>query len=213
MLEGHPLERGIVGLTEGSLAEGGLSSSAAFGVACLLALEEVNRLNLSNNDNILLDQKIENEYLGLRNGILDQAAVLLSRKGQLTRINCRTHEHELVAAGAQMPSFTILLAFSGLTRSLVTTDYNRRVDECAAAARTLLDAAGHKNSQPLLGNVLLAEYLAEKHHLNGARVSTRRALFQRSRTSGTRRASMAPRRPGGIRTAHDRIVLQFDSQL
>ncbi len=168
LLEGHPLERGIIGLTEGSLAEGGLSSSAAFGVACLLALEEVNRINLSNSDNILLDQKIENEYLGLRNGILDQAAILLSRKGQLTRINCRTHEHELVAAGAQMPPFTILLAFSGLTRSLVTTDYNRRVDECTAAARTLLDAAGHKNSQPLLGNVSLAEYLAEKHHLNGA---------------------------------------------
>ena len=67
-----------------------------------------------------------------------------------------------------MPPFTILLAFSGLTRSLVTTDYNRRVDECTAAARTLLDAAGRKDSQPLLGNVSLAEYLAEKHHLNGA---------------------------------------------
>jgi galacturonokinase len=168
LLQRHPLERGIVGLTAGSLSEGGLSSSAAFGVACLLALEEVNGVQLSKSENILLDQKIENDYLGLRNGILDQAAILLSRKGQLTRINCRSHEHELIAAGGQMPSFTILLAFSGLTRSLVTTDYNRRVDECTAAARTLLDATGGTHTQPLLGNVSVDDYAMQKHRLNGA---------------------------------------------
>ncbi len=166
--ERHRLERGIVGLTAGSLAEGGLSSSAAFGVACLLALEEVNGLRVSPGENILLDQKIENDYLGLRNGILDPAAILLSRRGQLTQIDCRTQQHELIAAGGKMPSFTILLAFSGLTKSLVTTDYNRRVGECAAAARTLLDAAGRTQDPPLLGNVRLEEYAEQKVRLNGA---------------------------------------------
>jgi galacturonokinase len=166
--ERHQLERGIVGLTAGSLAEGGLSSSAAFGVACLLALEEVNGLKVSPGENILLDQKIENDYLGLRNGILDPAAILLSRRGQLAQIDCRTQQHELIAAGGKMPPFTILLAFSGLTKSLVTTDYNRRVGECAAAARTLLDAAGRTQDPPLLGNVRLEEYAEQKVRLNGA---------------------------------------------
>jgi len=91
--EKHALRKGIVGVTAGSLSEGGLSSSAAFGVACLMALEAVNGLGVSRHDNILLDQKIENEYLGLRNGILDQAAILLSRRGKLTCIDCRTQQH------------------------------------------------------------------------------------------------------------------------
>ena len=175
--ERHRLERGIVGLTAGTLAEGGLSSSAAFGVACLLALEEVNGLKVSPGENILLDQKIENDYLGLRNGILDPAAILLSRRGQLAQIDCRTQQHELIAAGGKMPPFTILLAFSGLTKSLVTTDYNRRVGECAAAARTLLDAAGRTQDPPLLGNVRLEEYAEQKIRLNGA-AARRRAFLQ-----------------------------------
>jgi galacturonokinase len=163
----HRLQQGIVGMTSGSLSEGGLSSSAAFGVACLMALEEVNDLKVPSSENILLDQKIENEYLGLRNGILDQSAVLLSRRGQLTWIDCRSQEHVFVQAKKSMPPFTILLAFSGLTKSLETTDYNRRVDECTAAARTLLAAVGRNGVTPQLGNVSATEYAKHKQRLNG----------------------------------------------
>jgi len=166
--EKHALRKGIVGVTAGSLSEGGLSSSAAFGVACLMALEAVNGLGVSRHDNILLDQKIENEYLGLRNGILDQAAILLSRRGKLTCIDCRTQQHELLASAKNMAPFAILLAFSGLTKSLVTTDYNRRVDECAAAARILLEALGRPRMPPQLGNISPEEYAQHKHHLSGA---------------------------------------------
>ncbi|PKI38419.1 hypothetical protein CRG98_041199 [Punica granatum] len=35
---------------------------------------------------------IENEYLGLRNGILDQSAILLSSHGCLTYMNCKDHQ-------------------------------------------------------------------------------------------------------------------------
>lgn len=37
----------------------------------------------------LLCRLIENEYLGLKNGILDQSAILLSRYGCLTYMNCK----------------------------------------------------------------------------------------------------------------------------
>jgi galacturonokinase len=118
----HRLERGIVGATAGKLHGGGVSSSAAVGVAFLLAFEDVNDLRVTPEENIELDRRIENDYLGLRNGILDPAAVLLSRRGHLTRIDCRTSAHELIAAPASMPRFRILLAFSGLRRELVGTD-------------------------------------------------------------------------------------------
>lgn len=164
----HRLETGIVGITTGKLHGGGVSSSAAVGVAFLLALEDVNGLDLPAAANIELDREIENGYLGLRNGILDQAAVLLSRRGCLTRIDCRTSRHELIPAPASMPPSKILLAFSGLKRALVGTDYNRRVDECAEAARTLLAAVGREDCAPVLGNVTAEEYAACRHRLQGA---------------------------------------------
>jgi galacturonokinase len=162
----HSLRQGFVGVTAGKLTEGGVSSSAAVGVAYLLALEHVNDLSVSDGENIALDQAIENGYLGLRNGILDQSAILLSRTNHLTLIHCDTAQHELIPPPQTMPPFAILLAFSGLRRALIGTDYNRRVDECAEAAGTLLEAVGREDD-PFLGNVRVEEYVAHKHLLSG----------------------------------------------
>jgi galacturonokinase len=183
--QGHRLDRGMVGLTTGKLHGGGVSSSAAVGVAYLLAFEDVNGLCLTPEENIELDRRIENDYLGLRNGILDQAAILLSRRGHLTRIDCRTSRHETIAAAPTMPPFKILLAFSGLRKALTGTDYNRRVDECAEAARTLLAMVGRGDSDPILGNVDPDEYHAHKDRLHGA--PARRAAHFFSESERVRR--------------------------
>ena len=111
------LTTGIAGLTQGSVSEGGLSSSAAVGVAYLLALEDVDGLRVTPQENIVLDQYIENTYLGLRNGILDQSAILLSRQGQLTWLDCATLQHHLVPQPEDTPPFVILIAFSGLRQA------------------------------------------------------------------------------------------------
>jgi galacturonokinase len=163
----HRLERGIVGVTAGKLHGGGVSSSAAVGVALLLAFEDVNGLTITAEENVELDRQLENDYLGLRNGILDQAAILHSRRGHLTRIDCRNSRHETIPAPPAMPPFQIMLAFSGLRKALTSTDYNRRVDECTEAARTLLDIVGRGDSAPVLGNVHPDEYHAHKDRLQG----------------------------------------------
>jgi len=169
---GHSLDRAIVGLTAGNLGEGGLSSSAAIGVAYLLALEEANGLSVSATGNVDLDQRIENGYLGLRNGILDQSAILLSRRDHLTVIDCRRRAHECVEGGPGVsPHF--LIAFSGLREALVNTDYNRRVEECRSAATTLLAAAGRAGGEPLLGEISADEY--EQHAERLPAVEARRA--------------------------------------
>ncbi|XP_031374305.1 galacturonokinase-like [Punica granatum] len=59
------------------------------GIAYLLAFESANNLSISPTENIEYDRLIENEYLGLRNGILDQSAILLSSHGCLTYMNCK----------------------------------------------------------------------------------------------------------------------------
>ena len=164
----HELNQGMVGVTSGRLGEGGLSSSAAIGVAYLLALEQVNGLSVSPAQNIALDQAIENGYLGLRNGILDQSAILLSRRGQLTVIDCRSVRHELIRPAEITPELAILIPFSGLTQALVSTDYNRRVEECKVAATQLLGAVGRPDDDALLVNLSPAEYAAHRERLSGA---------------------------------------------
>jgi galacturonokinase len=173
----HRLTRGIIGVTAGSISGGGLSSSAAIGVALLMAVEDVNDLALSVEENIALDLAIENEYLGLRNGILDQAAILLSRRDQLTFVDCRTLEHRLIPFPQSAEPAAVLVAFSGLQRSLVGTDYNRRVAECARAARELLRAAGRDEEPSVLGRVEASEYEAHKSCLSGAPARRARHFF------------------------------------
>lgn len=156
---GISLTQGITGYICGSegLDSSGLSSSAAAGVAYLLAFETANNLTMTPTENIEYDRLIENEYLGLKNGILDQSAILLSSHGFLTHMNCKTKEHKLVPSPKQSDfhkSYKILLAFSGLRNALTNSPgYNLRVVECHEAARILLKASGNDNLEHRLCNV------------------------------------------------------------
>lgn len=178
--QGHTLTQGIVGLSAGKMNEGGLSSSAAIGVALLLALEYANNIEVTPEENIRLDQAIENGYLGLKNGILDQAAILLSRKNHLTLINCESITHELIPKSQTMPSFDILVAQSGVKEALVGTGYNKRVDECAQAASILLDAVNRPNQKPLLGNITGDEYETHQDKLTGDIAKRAKHFFRES---------------------------------
>lgn len=169
---GYDLRKGIIGYISGvnGLDSSGLSSSAAVGIAYLLALENVNDLVLSPVDNIQLDKSIENKYLGLENGILDPSAILLSRYGYLTFMDCKTASPSYVyfseLSKSQQPQgrlpFKILLAFSGLQHNLPKSrGYNTRVFECKEAARALLCASGCEDA-PLLRKVDPDVYEAQK---------------------------------------------------
>lgn len=162
--KGNSVTKGIVGYICGSdgLDSSGLSSSAAVGIAYLMAFESANNLSISPTENIEYDRLIENEYLGLKNGILDQSAILLSSYGCLTRMNCKTKDHALIHAqnmhrgqkSDRNTTYKILLAFSGLKQALTTNPgYNRRVSECVEAARILLKASNNEVADPLLSNV------------------------------------------------------------
>lgn len=138
---GQRLQRGMVGIIDGTMPLGGLSSSAAVGVAYLLALETVNALKASAADNIHLNRFIENHYIGLNNGILDQTIILGANRGRLLALDCQAEQWQ-VLDGPPPGSFQILVVHSGVEQALVATGYNQRVAECRDAACQLLAAAG-----------------------------------------------------------------------
>jgi len=140
--QSHDLRIGIDAVVMGTMPIGGLSSSAAVGVAYLLAIEDVNDLELSAEENIQLDRYIENVYLGVKNGVMDQSVILLSDRDCLTYLDCQTMDVQRVPTSASPADFEILVAYSGVKMALVGTDYNSRVDECHEAARLLLEWSG-----------------------------------------------------------------------
>lgn len=128
------LKRGIRGRIQGSLPIGGLSSSAAVLVAYVMAFADANEIRLAPMEVILIASEAEREYIGLTNGILDQACIVLGNKDHLLMLDCDTNEYRLIPRAASMPPMKIGIFFSGLTRSLINSNYNLRVHECRTAA-------------------------------------------------------------------------------
>ncbi|CAI5476094.1 unnamed protein product [Closterium sp. Yama58-4] len=147
------------------------------GVAFLLALADANNLSLSPSELIELDRLIENGFLGLRNGVLDQSAIVLSKAGHLTRIWCQDRRHDFIplpagsASGSDeqdpIPPVAFMLAFSGMQATLTSSSgYNNRVQECQEAARMLLATAGLEvPSSPVLSQVPLHVFKTHEDQL------------------------------------------------
>ena len=145
---GRPPLRGVDLFVAGELPIGGLSSSAAVAVGYLMALNAAaggpapEAGGVSAERYAELVHRVENDYVGLRSGVLDQSMILFARQDRLLHLDCRSGERAYAAFGGAGGPPAILVAYSGLAQALVGTGYNQRVAECRAAAAGLLEAAG-----------------------------------------------------------------------
>lgn len=131
--EDFDLKVGINGLLDGDLPIGGLSSSAAVIAAYLMALVDVNNIELSKLELIKYSSSAERNFMGLKNGILDQSANMLSQNNHLMIMDCQSNEYELIQKGENMPEFEVVVAYSGVTKQLTDSGFNNRTDECRVA--------------------------------------------------------------------------------
>lgn len=131
------LEKGVKGIVKGSMPIGGLSSSAALLCGFVMAIDKVNNLDLTRKQIIDYASQAERKYVGLNNGILDQACVMLCEADKLLYLDTETADYRLIPFGGDNPKplpFKFGIFFSGVTRKLTGTDYNLRVSECKTAA-------------------------------------------------------------------------------
>lgn len=155
----HVLKRGLNGIISGKLPIGGLSSSAAVTTAYLMALCEANEIQVSKLELVQYSHWVETNFIGLKNGILDQSANILSQDGHLMMMDCNTQEYRLIPKSVHMPEFEVVVVYSGITKALIGTDYNNRVDECKVAAWILQELGDNKRST--LQNVRLRDIPVE----------------------------------------------------
>ena len=132
----YQLKRGVRGIVKGSMPIGGLSSSAALLCGFVMAVDKVNGLGLDKMQVIKYASIAERQYVGLNNGILDQACVVLCEADKLLYLDTEDSQYKLLpfgGHGGELP-FKLGIFFSGVTRKLTGTDYNLRVSECKTAA-------------------------------------------------------------------------------
>ncbi|MEO0562513.1 MAG: galactokinase [Chloroflexota bacterium] len=126
---------GWQGVMSGDVPMGsGLSSSAAFEMAVLYAYKAVNGFDMPKTDRAKLGQWVENHWVGVNSGILDQMAVVYGTQDKAVMIDCRSLETDLV----DLPNNTaVAILDTGTRRTLDGTNYNERREQCEAAAAFL----------------------------------------------------------------------------
>ncbi len=130
-------------LTAGDVPQGaGLSSSAALEVAVAGALREAFDLQIGDVELALLCQRAENEYVGVRCGIMDQFASTLSRRGHALLLDCRSLAYEHVPLRLEGAGLAIVIADSAVSRELASSAYNDRRRECEEAVAELRGRLG-----------------------------------------------------------------------
>lgn len=109
-------------------AGGGLSSSAALEVASATALAALVGFPLSDIEAALVGHRVETEFVGVACGIMDQFASALGSPGQALHLWCDSGSFEQVSM-----QDAVLIFDTAVPRSLGTTAFNERRQECNAA--------------------------------------------------------------------------------
>jgi galactokinase len=115
----------------------GLSSSAAIEAAMALAIDSLFRFGIERTDLALMCQRVENDYLGVGTGIMDQYASLLCKAGAALLIDCRSLEAKSVPLDLTQAGLTLVVCDTRVERGLADTGYNDRRATCERAASTL----------------------------------------------------------------------------
>lgn len=105
----------------------GISSSAAVTVCVLRAVRDLSESSQTDTDLAVLARRVENEYIGMPCGIMDQMAVAIARPGQALSLNTESLDFDLV----DLPkSHHMAVIHSGVFRQLNEGRYKIRKEEC-----------------------------------------------------------------------------------
>jgi galactokinase len=112
----------------------GLSSSAALIVSILKSARDLARGSMSDVEIALLARRVENEFIGVPCGIMDQMAVALARPGEALALDTKSLRYEIA------PLFSdarFIVVHSGVQRRLAEGRYAERRNECEEARRAI----------------------------------------------------------------------------
>lgn len=117
---------------DGNIPQGaGLSSSAALEVVTCYALSVLFQFEISREKIALIGQAAENNFVGMKCGIMDQYIIANGKKNQCILLNTDTLEKSYHTL--ELNDYEFYLINSNVKHSLQDSDYNNRRKECETA--------------------------------------------------------------------------------
>ena len=124
------INKGLNILIKGNIPIGfGVSSSAALEVSLLAGLLKAYDIEHDLSSILMLSNSVENNYLGINSGILDQYASLYSKKNEPLLIDFSNSTHVYVENNISNSEWVLINSM--VNRELVNSKYNERVKECS----------------------------------------------------------------------------------
>ncbi len=114
----------------------GLSSSAALECATAFALNELFGLRMEKIDMVKISQAAENEFVGMKCGIMDQFASMFGKKDHLIRLDCQSLEYTYIPFHLQ--GVKVVLFDTRVKHSLASSAYNERREQCEEGVRLVM---------------------------------------------------------------------------
>jgi len=127
---------GIDMVFEGDIPIGsGLSSSAALEVVSCLAILVLLRVVIKMNDIPIICQETENNFIGMKCGIMDQFVITFGKKGNALFLDCRNLQYEHIPIDDL--NISIVITDTKKRRVLIDSVYNMRHAECEQGVKIL----------------------------------------------------------------------------
>lgn len=158
----NQLSRGFNIVFGGDIPPGaGLSSSAALECATAYGLNHIFNLSYEKIDLVRLAQAAENEFVGVKCGVMDQFASTFGKKNQLIRLDCQSLEYTYVPFKAD--NIQIVLFDTRVKHSLASSAYNERRAQCEQGVKWIQELHPEVNSLRDANEEMLLKYVKPKN--------------------------------------------------
>ncbi|MGX7195423.1 galactokinase [Enterococcus olivae] len=133
---GYTIEQGFNVVFYGNIPNGaGLSSSASIELLTGVLLQDLFDLKIDRLDLVKIGKKVENEFIGVNSGIMDQFAIGMGQKDHALLLDTNTLAYEVVPAA--FGDYVVAIMNTNKRRELADSKYNERRSECEEALRRL----------------------------------------------------------------------------
>ncbi|GGC75464.1 galactokinase [Enterococcus wangshanyuanii] len=153
---GWQIDQGMDLLFYGTIPNGaGLSSSASIELLTGVIINDLFQLKVPMLDLVKTGQKVENQFIGVNSGIMDQFAIGMGQKDQAILLDTNTLEYEMVPAA--FGDYVIVIMNTNKRRELADSKYNERRAECEKALQLLqtklpIDSLGELSEETFEAN-------------------------------------------------------------
>ncbi|MEH7073104.1 galactokinase [Neobacillus drentensis] len=176
---GYEIPSGFDCAIQGNIPNGaGLSSSASIELLTGVLMNGLFHLNIPRLDLIKIGKRVENEFIGVNSGIMDQFAIGMGKADAGILLDCQTLKYEY--APIKLEDYKILIMNTNKRRELADSKYNERRGECEEALMQL------QKKLPIvaLGQLSEAEFDENQHLIMNETVRKRakHAVYENVRT-------------------------------